>query len=141
MAFPAVGRRPRRAGADAGWTLIELIVVLALIMVLASVALAQYRNTVITAREAVLRADLHQMREAIDQYYADKGRYPETLDALVSDTYLRSIPVDPFTNSSSTWETIQAEAQPGASTTSPGIYDVKSRAEGMALDGSRYSDW
>jgi general secretion pathway protein G len=129
-----------RRRADGGWTLIELIVVLAMIMILASVALVQYRNSIISAREAVLRADLFHMREAIDQYYADKGRYPDTLDTLVSESYMRSIPDDPFTNSKD-WETTQAEAQPGATTTSPGIYDVKSRSDGIALDGSRYSDW
>ena len=134
-----VDPRPLR---DGGWTLIELLVVLSLIMILASVALAQYRNSVLTAREAVLKSNLFHMREAIDQYYADKGRYPDTLEALVSESYLRSIPTDPFTNSSSSWETIMADPQPGAaSSASPGIYDVKSRAEGTGLDGSRYSDW
>jgi general secretion pathway protein G len=130
----------RRRQADAGWTLIELLVVVALIMILASVALAQYRNSIVYAREAVLRSNLMSMREAIDQYYADKARYPDSLDALVSETYLRRIPVDPFTNSDQ-WETVQAESQPGATTTSPGIYDVKSRADGTGTDGTRYSDW
>jgi general secretion pathway protein G len=132
---------PGRRSFDAGFTLIELMIVLSLIMIIASVALAQYRNSVIVAREAVLKADLHQMREAIDQYYADKGRYPDTLDALVSETYLRDIPVDPFTNSKSSWQTVPADPQPGAQTSSPGIYDVKSTADGTALDGSRYADW
>lgn len=133
-------RLPRRRGADGGWTLIELIVVLAVIMILASVALAQYRNSIVTAREAVLKSNLMHMRDAIDQYYADKARYPESLDALVSDGYLREIPNDPMTNQKD-WQTVQAEAQPGASTTSPGIYDVKSTSDGIAIDGSRYSDW
>jgi general secretion pathway protein G len=139
--LPRFRPRRRRQARDAGWTLIELLIVLSLIMIIASVALAQYRNSVIVAREAVLRADLHQMREAIDQYYADKGRYPDTLEALVSETYLRSIPVDPFTNSSTSWQTVAADPQPGAVTASPGIYDVKSTADGTGLDGSRYSDW
>ena len=134
-----VRRRPRSS--DAGWTLIELLIVLSLIMIIAAVAVGQYRGAVILAREAVLKADLHQMREAIDQYYADKGRYPDTLEALVSETYLRLIPVDPFTNSSSSWQTVPADPQPGAVTASPGIYDVKSTADGTAIDGSRYSDW
>jgi general secretion pathway protein G len=131
----------RRRAADSGYTLIELLIVLSLIMIIASVALAQYRNSVILAREAVLKADLHQMREAIDQYYADKGKYPDTLEALVSERYLRSIPVDPFTNSNSSWQTVPADPQPGAVTASLGIYDIKSTADGTALDGSRYSDW
>ena len=124
-----------------GFTLIELLVVISLIMILASVALSQYRNSVMSAKEAALRSNLFHMREAIDQYYADKGRYPESLEALVSEGYLRSMPMDPFTNSTTTWQTTPAEAQPGVLSTSPGIYDVKSGAEGTALDGSRFADW
>jgi general secretion pathway protein G len=81
------------------------------------------------------------MRDGIDQYYADKGKYPESLDALVSEHYLRSIPEDPITRSTDTWQTIQAEPDSGAITTQPGIYDVKSGSDGTALDGSRYADW
>ena len=133
--------RRRSRSADAGFTLIELLIVLSLIMIISAMALAQYRNSVIVAREAVLKADLHQMREAIDQYYADKGRYPDTLEALVSETYLREIPMDPFTNSRTSWQTVPADPQPGQATASPGVYNVKSTADGTALDGSRYSDW
>jgi general secretion pathway protein G len=96
---------------------------------------------VLAAKEAALRSNLFHMREAIDQYYADKARYPESLEALVSEGYIRAVPSDPFTNSNTTWQTIPAEAQPGVLSTSPGIYDVKSGAEGIALDGSRFSDW
>ena len=126
---------------ERGFTLIELLVVISLIMILASIALSQYRNSVLYAREAALRSNLFQMREAIDQYYADKARYPESLEALVSEGYLRAVPNDPFTNSNTTWQTTPAEPQPGVLSTSPGIYDVKSGAEGIALDGSRFSDW
>src|SRR4051812_341740 len=83
---------------DHGWTLIELLVVLSLIMILASLALTQYRNAIVQAKEAAMRSDLFLMRDAIDQYYADKGKYPESLDALVSEHYLRVIPKDPITN-------------------------------------------
>jgi general secretion pathway protein G len=134
----ADGRATRREG---GWTLIELLVVLSLIMILASVALNQYRNSVVYAREAALKSNLFHMRDAIDQYYADKGQYPDSLEALVSEGYIRTIPVDPFTQSSTTWQITQAEAQLGNLTASPGIYDVKSGSSGLALDGSRYSDW
>ena len=123
-----------------GWTLIEMLVVLSLIMILASLALTQYRNSILTAREASLRADLYQMREAIDQYYADKGRYPDSLDTLVSERYLRAIPKDPITDATD-WQTVQAEQEPGASTQSPGIYEVKSASSGTGLDGSPYSTW
>jgi general secretion pathway protein G len=137
----AVRLGPQCDDAAGGWTLIELLVVLSLIMILTSLAMVQYRNSVQTAREASLRSDLFLMRDGIDQYYADKGKYPESLDALVSEHYLRSIPEDPITRSTDTWQTIQAEPDSGAITTQPGIYDVKSGSDGTALDGSRYADW
>jgi general secretion pathway protein G len=126
---------------DAGWTLIELLIVISLIMILSAIALSAYRNSVTAAKEAALMSNLQQMREAIDQYYADKGRYPDSLQTLVSDGYLRSVPKDPFTNSTDTWLPEQAEQQGGALTASPGIYDVKSGADGTGLDGTRYADW
>jgi len=81
------------------------------------------------------------MRDAIDQYYADKNKYPATLETLVSDGYMRRIPEDPITRSTDTWQTVPAEPDPGNPTAEPGIYDVKSGAQGTALDGSSYSDW
>jgi general secretion pathway protein G len=130
----------RRAG-QAGFTLIELLIVLALISILASMAVVQYKNGVDHTRESVLRTDLFRMRDAIDQYYADKNKYPSSLDTLVSDGYMRKIPEDPFTHSASSWQTVPAEADPANPTAEPGIYDVKSGAQGTALDGSNYSDW
>ena len=126
---------------DKGFTLIELLVVISLIMILASVSLNMYRNSVVYAREAALKSNLFFMRDAIDQYYADKGKYPESLEALVSESYIRQVPQDPFTNSTTTWQTTQAEATPGTVSTSPGIYDVKSGSDMTAMDGSRYADW
>jgi general secretion pathway protein G len=126
---------------DEGWTLIELMVVIALIMILASLSLVQYRNSVTATKEAVLRAQLFIMRDAIDQYYADKGRYPDSLHTLVSDAYLRSVPRDPFTQSSDTWQTVLAEPEPGTVSASTGIFDVKSGSDGIGIDGSRHSDW
>ncbi|TAK17548.1 MAG: prepilin-type N-terminal cleavage/methylation domain-containing protein [Acidobacteria bacterium] len=134
-------RLPAGASAQAGWTLIELLVVMSLIAVLATLALAQYRNSIRATREAVLKADLFHMRESIDQYYADKGSYPSSLQTLVSEGYLRRIPVDPITNSADTWVTTQAELDPSAATSTPGIYDVKSGADGISTDGTRYADW
>jgi len=81
------------------------------------------------------------MRDAIDQYYADKGKYPEALDTLVTERYLRAIPKDPITNAADTWQTVQADREAGAVTTNPGIYDVKSGSSDNAIDGSRYADW
>jgi len=124
-----------------GFTLIELLVVLTMIVVLASMGLAQYRTSVIHSREAVLHEDLFRMREAIDQYYADKAQWPSTLDALVSDGYLRKLPEDPFTKSASSWQAVPAEPDPNNPTAEPGVYDVKSGSDGTALDGSKYAEW
>lgn len=132
--------QPRRRG-ESGWTLIEMLVVLSLIMILAAIALTQYRNAIQSAKEAALRSDLFLMRDAIDQYYADKGKYPESIDALVSAKYLRAVPKDPITNATDTWETVPADAEPGSLATATGIYDIKSGSPDTALDGSRYAEW
>jgi general secretion pathway protein G len=132
---------PRGGRHDSGWTLIELLVVLSIILILAAMALTQYRNSVLYAKEAALRSDLYLMRDAIDQYYADKGKYPETLDALVTERYLRAIPRDPMTTSSDTWQTEQAERDAGAVASTAGIINVKSGSPDTALDGSRYGEW
>ena len=124
-----------------GFTMIELLVVLSLIVILATMGMTQYRNSVVHAKEAVLKQDLFQMRDAIDQYYADKGQYPTTLDALASEGYLRKLPEDPFTKSSTTWQTVPAEPDPNNPTAEPGVFDVKSGSEASALDGTKYADW
>ena len=120
--------------------MIELLVVISLIVILATMGMGMYKSSVIHAREAVLHEDLFRMRDAIDQYYADKGQYPAALDALVSEGYMRKIPVDPITNSADSWTTIPSEPDPNNPTAAPGIYDVKSGSDGTALDGSKYSD-
>jgi general secretion pathway protein G len=117
------------------------MVVISLIVILASMGLVQYRQSVIRASEATLKEDLFRMRDAIDQYYADKNQYPATLDALVADGYLRRIPVDPFTKSESSWQAVPAEPDANNPVADPGIFDVKSGSEANALDGSRYADW
>ena len=127
--------------AERGFTLIELMVVAAILIVLAGLGLAQYRNSVTRAREAVLKEDLFRMRDAIDQYYADKMQWPASLDALVSDGYMRKLPDDPFTMSSSSWQTVPSEPDPNNPTASPGIYDVKSGSEATAIDNTKYADW
>jgi general secretion pathway protein G len=131
----------RNRWSAAGFTLIELLIVLALISILAAMGVVQYRNGVRHTQESVLRTDLFRMRDAIDQYYADKNRYPTTLETLVSDGYMRRIPEDPITRSTDTWQTVPAEPDPSNPTAEPGVYDVKSGAQGTALDGSSYSDW
>jgi general secretion pathway protein G len=135
-------RRWVRLSSDAGgFTLIELLIVLALISILASMGVVQYKNGVRHTAESVLRTDLFRMRDAIDQYYADKNKYPASLDTLVSDGYMRKVPEDPITHSTDTWQTEPAEPDPSNPTAEPGIYNVKSGAQGAALDGSNYSDW
>lgn len=124
-----------------GFTLIELLIVLTLITILASMGLAQYKTSRTYASEAVLKEDLFRMRDAIDQYYADKNQYPSTLDALVSDGYMRKIPEDPFTKSSTTWQAVPGEPDPNNPSAEAGVYDVKSGSDATALDGTRYAEW
>jgi len=124
-----------------GFTLIELLVVISLIIVLASIGMVQYATSVTRAKEAVLKEDLFRLRDAIDQYYADKTKYPASLEALVSEKYLRAVPVDPITNRADSWQTVMAEPDPLNPTAESGIYDIKSGAEGTALDGTNYSNW
>ncbi len=124
-----------------GFTLIELMVVMTIIVTLATIAMVQYRQSVQLAREAVLKDDLFKLRDAIDQYYADKNQYPPSLDDLVSAGYIRAMPKDPITNSTSTWQAVPAEPEADNPSITPGVYDVKSGAEQQAMDGTRYSDW
>ena len=139
-ARPRIGRAARLRG-QSGFTLIELLVVIALISILASMAVVQYKNSIVRTQEATLKTNLFRMRDAIDQYFADKAKYPSALDTLVSEGYMRRIPEDPITKSADTWQTVPAEPDPGNPTSEPGVYDVKSGATGTALDGSSYADW
>ena len=133
--------RGDRVRGEGGFTLMELMIVMALIVILAGIGLATYTNSVTRAKEAVLKEDLFRMRDAIDQYYADKNRYPPSLDSLVTDKYLRAIPVDPITNSADTWQTEMSEADPSNPTAEPGVYNVRSGSDQMSLDGTLYADW
>src|ERR1700692_3108336 len=121
--------RRMRGSSQSGFPLIELMVVISLIVVLASLWLVQYRNSIVRSQEAVLKKDLFEMRDAIDQYYADKNVYPATLDALVSDGYLRRMPKDPFTNSTDSWQTVLADPDPKNPTAEPGVFDLKSGSD------------
>jgi len=131
-----------RRKVNSGFTLIELLVVVAIIGIVVTVAVGQYQKSIVKAREAVLRQDLYEMRTAINRYFADKGKYPADLEALVSDKYIYKLPVDPFTGSSDTWDQVPSEAGGDDDLSGePGIADVKSGADGTALDGSTYSEW
>ena len=135
-----VKRRGRRIRRETGWTLVELLVVLSLVAVLASMAMSSYSTAVTRSREAVLKEDLFRMRDAIDQYFADRNEYPEGLQSLVVAGYLRTIPDDPFTGSNTSWQSIPAEYDP-SNPVIPGLFDVRSGAQGVAMDGSAYADW
>ena len=134
----------RRGNETHGFTLVELLVVLAILGILVAIAVPQLQKAPIRAKEATLREDLFTFRSCLDQYYADKGHYPDTLQTLVTDRYIRKIPVDPFTKSADTWQVIMEE--PDSSETAsaeqpPGIIDVKSGAKQPSLDGSPYNTW
>ena len=133
-------RQRARSTDTTGWTLVELTIVISLIVVLSTLALVGYRNAMDRSREAVLKEDLFRMRDAIDQHYADLEEYPNGLEALVTEGYLRSIPEDPFTGSSDTWLAIPAELDP-ANPLTQGIFDVKTSYDGIALDGTPYAEW
>jgi general secretion pathway protein G len=125
----------------AGFTLIELLIVMVLLVLLAGVSLAVYGTTVNRGKEAALKEDLFQMRKAIDEYYADKSKYPTDLQTLVSEKYLRQIPPDPFTGSAETWQQIPSELDPANPAAEPGISDVKSGSDQTGSDGKPYSEW
>ena len=121
--------------------MIELLVVMTVIVLLASMGMVQYRNSVRRAEEAVLKENLFRMRDAMDQFYADKNKWPNDLSELVSEGYIREIPEDPITNSRDTWRTEQAEPDANNPASTGGIDNVFSGSEESALDGSKYSEW
>ncbi|MGA2585945.1 MAG: prepilin-type N-terminal cleavage/methylation domain-containing protein [Candidatus Aminicenantales bacterium] len=128
---------------DKGFTLIEMLIVFTLIGILVGLALPQYQNAMKKARESVLKDTLFQLRKLIDQYFADKGKYPASLQALVDDNYLRKVPLDPITGKSDTW--IEVKEQPSVDELEPGqvfgVSDVRSGSEEKSMDGTLYSAW
>lgn len=126
--------------AQAGFTLLELITVMFIISVLAGIALPRFRVSVIAAQEAVLKEDLFQLRDLIDQYHVDKGSYPPSLEALVEEGYLRKVPKDPMTGQPD-WEVIFAEPDPSDPGAEVGVFDVRSTSAGVGLDGTPYAEW
>jgi general secretion pathway protein G len=124
-----------------GFTLIELMVVMAIISILIAIALPIYQKSVMRAKESVLRSNLFTLRTMIDEYTVDKQKAPESLQDLVSQGYLRQIPQDPLTNSDQTWRITMEDTAVGGSSSSPGIFDVHSGSDKTSLDGTPYSDW
>ena len=125
-----------RNGKKSGFTLVELLVVLAILALLLTLAVPRYFNGIERAKEATLRHDLNTLRESIDKYYADTGKYPTALDDLVARKYIRKLPIDPITEDSETWVLIAPEPPLEGD-----IYDIRSGAQGTAKDGSKYADW
>jgi general secretion pathway protein G len=133
------GRKIRRR--EFGFTMVELMIVMAIIVILISIAIPQYQKSIIRAKESVLQNNLHTLREVIDEYTYDKKKAPQSLDDLVTAGYLREIPMDPITNSNQTWKVIMEDALQSVDQTDPGIFDVKSGSDKSGLDGTPYADW
>jgi general secretion pathway protein G len=127
--------------AQRGFTLIELMVVMAIISVLLAISLPIYSKSITRAKESVLRNNLFTIRSMIDEYTIDKQKAPESLQDLVSEGYLRQIPQDPMTGSDGTWKIVMEDTPVGGSTNPPGIFDVHSGSDKTSLEGSAYSDW
>jgi general secretion pathway protein G len=138
MALPIRnGKFTRRAG----FTLIEMMIVMAIIVVLIGIAVPYYQKSLLRSKESVLHNNLFTMRQVIDEYTYDKQKAPASLQDLVSDGYLRGVPVDPITGNNTSWKLIMEDAGQSASATEPGIFDVRSGSEKTSLDGTPYADW
>jgi general secretion pathway protein G len=126
---------------ERGFTLIELMVVMAIISVLLAIAVPIYQKSLIRAKESVLRNNLFTLRTMIDEYTVDKQQAPQSLHDLVSDGYLRQVPQDPITNSDQTWRITMEDTPAGGSNAAPGIFDVHSGSDKTSLEGTPYSEW
>jgi general secretion pathway protein G len=123
-----------------GYTLLELMIVVAIVGILVTLAIPTFQQSAMKAKEAALKQNLFTLRAVLDQFYADRGDYPVSLESLVEEKYLRAIPVDPFTKSATTWNEIYEEQEEGDDSPA-GVYDVKSGSDGLAMDGTPYKDW
>ncbi len=131
----------RRHSLQRGFTLIELMVVISIIVILMSVAIPRYQASILRARETVLRDDLYTLRSVIDQYTLDKQKAPQSLQDLVESGYLKTLPIDPFTNSRETWVPVTDDSIMSPDQSQPGIVDVHSGSEQKSSEGSAYSSW
>jgi general secretion pathway protein G len=124
-----------------GFTFVELMVVITIIVILITMAIPIYQKSILRAKESVLKNNLFTLRTVIDNYTYDKEKAPQNLQDLVTDGYLRSIPVDPITGSNQTWRTVMEDASQSVNQSEPGIFDVKSGSDKIGTDGTAYSDW
>ena len=134
-------KRCKFGGRMAGFTIIELMIVIAIIAILASIAAGRYQHSVWRAKEAVLRNDLFTLRSSIDQYTLDKQKAPQSLEDLATAGYIKSVPKDPITNSTDTWVTEQEDSLMAIDQTAPGIVDVHSGSDSTSTEGTAYSSW
>jgi general secretion pathway protein G len=126
---------------ELGFTMIEMMIVMAIIVILISIAIPQYQKAIIRSKESVLRNNLTTLRQVIDEYTYDRQKAPQSLQDLVASGYLREIPFDPITGSNDTWHVIMEDALQSVDQTAPGIFDVKSGSDKEGLDGTPYADW
>ena len=124
-----------------GYTLIELIIVMAIISILVSIAVPQYQKSLRRTKESMLHSHLQTLRTVIDEYTFDKKKAPQTLDDLVAEGYLRAVPIDPITGSDQTWRKIVEDSLTAVDQTEPGIFDVRSGSDLTSLEGTPYSEW
>jgi general secretion pathway protein G len=130
-----------RNGTRSGFTMIELMIVMAVITILVSIAVPFYQKSIIRSKESVLKNNLFTMRTVIDEYTMDKGKAPQSLQDLVTEGYLRNLPVDPMTSSDQSWKIIMEDATSSVSQNEPGIFDVRSGSDKTSLEGTAYADW
>jgi general secretion pathway protein G len=130
--------RPR---AGRGFTFVEMMVVISIIVILVSMAIPVYQKSILRAKESVLKNNLFTLRTVIDNYTYDKEKAPQTLQDLVSEGYLREVPIDPITGSNQDWRLVMEDASQSVDQSEPGIFDVRSSSSKVGLDGRPYSEW
>jgi general secretion pathway protein G len=138
---PGILSRAREHARRRGFTLIEMMIVMAIIVILIAVAVPFYQKSLIRAKETVLHSNLAAMRSAIDEYSFDKQKAPQSLQDLVTDGYLHNVPQDPITQRNDSWKIIQEDAGQAVDAAQPGIFDVRSGSDKIGLDGTHYSEW